>query len=72
MFAFFGMPGQWEMVIIGLIAVLLFGNQLPKLMRNLGKAIPEFKRGAQEFRDEMNSVKNEVDETGNTIKKELE
>lgn len=38
-------PGWMEMLIIGAIAMLLFGNRLPKVMRDLGKGLTEFKRG---------------------------
>jgi sec-independent protein translocase protein TatA len=34
-----------EMVIIGLVMLLLFGNRLPSVMRSLGVGITEFKKG---------------------------
>ena len=37
--------GQTELLIIGVIALLLFGNRLPSVMRSLGSGISEFKRG---------------------------
>ena len=45
-----------ELLIIGLVAVLLFGRRLPEVGRNLGRALVEFKRG-------LRGVKDEVDET---------
>ncbi len=47
--------GPLEMVIVGVIAVLLFGSRLPSVARSLGKSMTEFKRGMNEFHDEMNS-----------------
>lgn len=42
---FFGMPGPMEMLIIGVIILLLFGNRLPSVMRSLGRGVVEFKKG---------------------------
>ena len=42
---FFGMPGPTEMIIIGVIILLLFGNRLPGVMRSLGRGVVEFKKG---------------------------
>ena len=54
-FAFFtGMPGPFELLIIGLIVLLLFGNRLPSTMRSLGKSITEFKKG-------INNIEEDVD-----------
>jgi sec-independent protein translocase protein TatA len=36
-------PG--EMIVIGLIAVLLFGKRLPEVGKMLGRGIVEFKKG---------------------------
>jgi sec-independent protein translocase protein TatA len=56
-----GMP---EILVILLIALLLFGpKKLPELGRSLGQSIREFKRGAQEIREELQKavdVKEEV------------
>ncbi len=31
------------MIVVGLIALLLFGNRLPSVMRSLGQGVTEFK-----------------------------
>ena len=42
------LPGQWELVIIILAIVLLFGGKkIPELMKGLGSGIREFKKGTQ-------------------------
>jgi sec-independent protein translocase protein TatA len=46
LFALFGTLGTWELLIIGLIVLLLFGNRLPSVMRSLGRGLVEFKKGA--------------------------
>jgi len=40
--------GQAELMIIAFVGILLFGNRLPKLMRDLGRGLTEFKRGLHE------------------------
>ncbi len=47
-----GMP---EMVIIGIIAVLLFGKRLPEVGRSLGKGLVEFKKGINGITDEIHN-----------------
>lgn len=37
--------GWMELVIIGIIAVLLFGRKLPDMAKYLGKSVIEFKKG---------------------------
>ncbi len=44
MTALFG-GGHWELVIILVIALLLFGHRIPGMARALGSGITEFKRG---------------------------
>ncbi len=39
-----GMPGGWELVLIFLVVLILFGaKRLPELARGLGQSIREFK-----------------------------
>jgi sec-independent protein translocase protein TatA len=45
--------GPTEMIIIGVIAVLLFGKRLPDVGRSLGKGIMEFKKGVSGVQDEI-------------------
>lgn len=46
-------PGYMEFLIIGVIALLLFGKRLPEVARSLGKGIVEFKRGVRGIEDEV-------------------
>ena len=41
--------GTTEMLIVGIIALMLFGKNLPKVGRDLGRTFAEFKRGGSEF-----------------------
>ena len=57
--ALFGPIGTWEAVLIGMVALLLFGNRLPEVMRSLGKGVVEFKKG---LKDTQDSIERAVDE----------
>ena len=51
-----GMPGPMELCIIAGVAVLLFGNKLPKMAHSIGSAIPQFKKGLKDVEDDLNEV----------------
>ena len=44
--------GHWELMIIGVVIVLLFGHRLPGVMHSLGQGIRMFQNG---FREEESS-----------------
>lgn len=46
----------WEMIIVGIVALLLFGKRLPEVARSLGKGITEFKKGVRGIEDEVDSA----------------
>jgi len=56
------MPSGWELLIIGIIALILFGRRLPEVGRSLGKGIGEFKKGRKDVQDEV--TKETDDKTG--------
>jgi sec-independent protein translocase protein TatA len=41
-----------EILVVGLVVLLLFGNRLPGLMRSLGQGVVEFKKGVQGIEEE--------------------
>ena len=45
--------GGTELVVIGLVAVILFGKRLPEVGRSLGKGFMEFKKGLKDVSDEV-------------------
>tara|TARA_B100000902_G_C27106049_1_gene811196 strand:+ start:747 stop:926 length:180 start_codon:yes stop_codon:yes gene_type:complete len=43
------MPGGWELILIVLVVLLLFGGRkIPELMKGLGGGIKEFKKATKE------------------------
>jgi sec-independent protein translocase protein TatA len=55
-FAFFTMPGGGEMLIVAFVALLIFGNRLPGVMRSLGKSVTEFKKGVSGIEDDIDGA----------------
>lgn len=51
--AFLSMPGGGEMIILGIIGLLVFGNRLPEVAKSLGKSVVEFKKGLSGVQDEI-------------------
>jgi len=41
-------PGPLELVVIGIVAILIFGRRLPEIIGNMGKGINEFRKGLNE------------------------
>ncbi len=71
MIAFFGIgtPGIGEAVLIGVVAVVLFGKRLPEVARSLGSSYQQFRKG---LTDIQNSIKEDIDldlESGPTTKR---
>lgn len=48
--------GPMELAIVGVIAVLLFGNRLPSVAKSIGKSFNSFKQGLHEIEDEAAKV----------------
>ena len=58
----FGSLGFWEIALIVLVVLLLFGGKkIPELMRGLGKGVKNFKDGIKEVEDEVNEIKKDID-----------
>ena len=63
--AFFGGIGVPELVVIGVLGVLIFGNRLPEVGRSVGKGIIEFKKGLKGMpRDTLPVVKDVLRQGG--------
>jgi len=67
------MPGGWEMVVIAIVILLLFGaKKLPELAKGLGQGIREFKGAVDGVKDEINDVKDKVESDENNEEKNNE
>ncbi|MBO4475933.1 MAG: twin-arginine translocase TatA/TatE family subunit [Bacteroidales bacterium] len=52
-----GVIGIWQIAIIALIILLLFGGKkIPELMKGIGKGVKSFKDGMQEVDDQINQA----------------
>jgi sec-independent protein translocase protein TatA len=56
-----GLP---ELLLLGIVAVLLFGKRLPEVARSLGQSYQEFRRG-------LHGLKSEVDEVVYSARSEV-
>ena len=49
--------GPWEIVLIVLVIVLIFGGKkIPELMKGVGKGVKSFKEGMNEIEDQVNQA----------------
>ena len=57
-FVLFGIAGlgMTEMMIIGIIAVILFGKKLPDVAKQLGGSYREFRKGLGDFNSHMDAA----------------
>jgi len=45
-----------ELLIVGFVALLIFGNRLPGVMRSLGKSVTEFKKGVSGIEEDIDQA----------------
>lgn len=54
--------GFWEIVIIALIVLLIFGGKkIPELMKGLGKGVKNFKEGMKDVEEDVNEIRKEIE-----------
>ena len=53
-----GGVGPAEMLVIGVVAVLLFGKRLPEMGRTWGKSLLELRKGLSGIEDEIRGMTN--------------
>ena len=57
----FGSLGFWEITLIVLAIILLFGGKkIPELMKGLGKGVKSFKSGLSEVENEIEEIKKDI------------
>ena len=45
--------GMTEIIVIGIVGVLLFGNRLPNIARSIGSSFVQFKKGLNDVENEL-------------------
>ena len=54
--------GLWEILIIALVILLIFGGRkIPELMKGLGKGVKSFKAGMAEAEKDLQDIKKDID-----------
>ena len=58
----FGSLGFWEIALIVLVILLLFGGKkIPELMRGLGKGVKSFKEGMKDVEEDVKEIKKDIE-----------
>ena len=59
--------GLWEILIIALVILLLFGGRkIPELMKGLGKGVKSFKQGMSEAEKDIQEIKDDIKKSGDS------
>lgn len=53
------------MIVLGIVAVLLYGKDLPQMGKKFGKMYAEFKRGYDNVQKEVRSVMKDIEDVTN-------
>ena len=62
-----GVVGPWQVVIIALVIILLFGGKkIPELMKGLGKGVKSFKDGMNEVESQISDIDKDLNSTAKT------
>ena len=72
LFAFIGVSSPITYIVVGIVAVLLFGNRLPSVMRSLGRSVVEFKKGVAGIEDELDDAVRSADDKVKAEKRDAE
>ena len=51
------------MLVIGIVALLIFGRRLPEVGRSLGRSFVEFKKGLKDTGDELKDIRSDVNKS---------
>lgn len=58
----FGSFGFWEILIIALVILLIFGGKkIPELMKGLGKGVKSFKEGMSDVEKDIDDIKKDIE-----------
>lgn len=72
MLGFIGNIGPWELVLILVIALIIFGpGKLPDVAKGLGKAVNQFKNASSGIQKQFQDAINDVEEPPATAKAQV-
>jgi sec-independent protein translocase protein TatA len=60
LFGIFSAPAPVELIVLLVIAVLLFGQNLPEVARSVGKKLTAFKQAMRSIENEIRSITSDV------------
>lgn len=63
LFSLIDSMGAQEMLIVGVIAILLFGERLPEVARKIGKQLTEFRRSVRGIQEEFTGALSGVEQS---------
>lgn len=59
-----------ELVIVGIVAIMLFGQKLPDMMKTFGKSYRDFRNGLSELQSQVNLTDTHVSSSySNSVKR---
>jgi sec-independent protein translocase protein TatA len=66
----FGAFSHWELLVVLIVALLIFGRRLPDIARSVGKSLTEFKKGINEAKETKDEFVDDVKELKDDVVKE--
>ena len=63
----FLLPSGWEMVVVLIVGIMLFGRRLPEVGRTVGKAMVKMRQGFNKLRSEID-LESDVRELKETLR----
>ena len=57
--ALIGPLGPWELALLAVLGILIFGKRLPEVGKSIGRGIVEFKKGLSGIEDDIDKSSSE-------------